>query len=325
MNLFAMTTRGRPLVGAALYSLLLPGCFTAQLDPALPGVFACTQRDDDCPSGLRCVNRLCEDEDAVPSLAVTNPEDEQLFITDAPDGPLGPPAAPLMLEVLVTGDLTLVSANSGADHEFGEGHVIVTVDGQQAALIDSGSIETPRPVMVEVDNVPGPHRITTRAIRNDGVPYDNDEAVGARLFWIESELALGMRPFVAVKTPWPGSTFPLSDAPVEVEIATLNFDMLPPGQGRSEGQGHAHVYYDTRIGECVDDPACDGTYLAVVGNPPVTTFELPQSGARSVELGVALRHVGHDLYRIPFDCDPIIDLDLCRPVVESITINRADD
>lgn len=324
MNLFVSMTTRRTLVGTALCSLLLPGCYTAQLDEALPGVFACTQIDDDCPSGLRCVNFTCEDEDAVPSLAVTNPEDEQLFITNALDVPVGPPPPPLELEVLVTGDLTLVAANSGADHEFGEGHVVVTVDGQRAALIDSGSIDTPRPVPVEVDNVPGPHRITTQAIRNDGVPYDNEEAVGSRLFWIESELARGVRPFVAIKAPWPGSTFQLSDTPIEVEIATLNFDMLVPGQGRSDGEGHAHVYYDTRIDDCVEDVACDGAYLAVVGDPPVTTFDLPESTARSVELGVALRHIGHELYRFPFDCDPATD-PVCRPVVESITINRADN
>lgn len=319
-----MSLINRTLAGFALVALGLPACYSAELDPTLGGVFACSQAADDCPSGLTCVNGACEKEDQLPVVVVTNPEDEELFVTNAPDVPMGPMAPPFELEVRIQGELELVAANSGAEHVFGQGHVVVYIDEVEQAVIDSGDISTPTAVTVEVDNQAGPHRITALAMRNDGEPYDNADATGGRLIWVESELIEGVRPFVAIKSPWPGSTVPLETTSVDVEIATLNFTMVAPGQGEVEEQGHAHIYYDKAFPDCLADDDCDKDYIAVAGDPPTVTASLPESSAQSIDLTAVLRQVGHDQYRFPFGCDPIIDGGLCQPVFDTIEINRAD-
>ena len=194
------------IAGISLGALLLGGCYTTDLDPGLGSVFACTQVEANCPSGLSCVNGVCESSEGVPRVLVTNPEDEQRFVTATPDIPIGPPPDPLTIEIRIQGELDLVEFDPDQAHVFGEGHVVVTVDGAQQAIIDTGSIDNPTAVTIDIDNQAGPHRITAQAVRNDGVPYDNPESTGTRLIWIESEAVEGLRPFVAIKSPWPGTT-----------------------------------------------------------------------------------------------------------------------
>lgn len=322
--------RKAPLfVLAALGSVLGSGCYTAQLDPDLVGLFACDRDDEDagCPPGQACVNERCEDADAVPSLVVLNPEDEAHVtgpVLEVPmSGPLGPP---IMLDLGLRGSLQLVPRDEQADHELGQGYIVVIIDGQEQRTIDRGSVAAPMAVPIEVTPVAGPHRIVLQAHRNDGIPYDNPEATATRLFWLENELTEGSRPYVAIKSPWPG-TVVAADADVQVEVAALNFELLDPGGARQERQGHAHVFYDQRFPECGQDPTCDELYLGVTDAAGLTEpFELPPSSAPTSTLTAGLRHNDHTSYGFPMGCDPTTGPpDLCQPIFETIELRRAED
>jgi len=324
-----MTSMSRcfaPLTGLALVSLFSAGCFSTDLDPNLGGVFVCESSDaDSCPSTLICVNQRCETAQAVPTLSVLGPEDNEILETTALDVPVGPPADPFELTIRIQGTLDLVSANSGSDHEFGEGHVAVFVDGEEQLIVDNGSISAAASIDIEVENTPGAHRIALQARRNDGTAYDNPEARATRLFWLESELTSGQRPFVAIKTPWPGDDFPLEQTTIDIEVATLNFDLEGTGSGEKEGSGHAHIYYDVELPECVRDTSCDGSYLGVASDSPTTTILAPASQALNTTITAVLRHVGHAPYGIPFECDPRVDMPPCVPVFDEIEISRVDN
>lgn len=313
-------------VGVGLTSLLLAGCYATEVDPTLTSVFACNQKDDDCPNAQRCVNHRCEDEEIVPRITITEPEDEFRF-NDAPLPVPGMPPPRRQLVMQFSGELELVAADSGAEHVFGEGHVVISIDGEEQAIVDSGNIGTPLPLMVDVAHQPGPHRITAQAMRNDGTPYDNPQATGTRLFWIQSELVEARRPFVAIKSPWPGSSVQLDDTTVDVELSTINFDMRAPldDAENADGVGHAHIYYDQLFPDCLMDPLCDGGYIGVVGESLVVPAPLPESAPQAITLTAVLRQIGHDPYRFPFGCEPVLDDPVvCEPVTDTITINRAD-
>jgi hypothetical protein len=312
---------------AALVIPLAGGCYSAQVDPDLGGAFVCGGAEQaECPGSLVCVNERCEDADLVPALMVLDPEDEQSFTRDDILD-MVMPGAGIDLEIRIQGSIELISASAGADHAFGEGHVKVLVDGMEQATVDSGSIDSSTPVMVRVPAVAGPHRILLQAHRNDGVAYDNPEATAMRLFWFES--AAMRRPFVAIKSPVPGAAFDLDDQTIDVELATLHFTLVEPGGARQAEHGHAHVYYDTRVEfpECVRDPGCDSSYLAVVGASGSTELGLPESDAGSDILSIVARNVDHSPYGQPFDCDPTVPgpLDLCSPVFDSIEIVRVEE
>lgn len=333
MNIFSKPSSASfLLLGAALVG----GCYSAQLDPDVAGVFVCGDGDDDepdatCPASQLCVNERCEDADDVPVLSVIDPEDEKsISRVDVLDGFLmGPGPAPLLdLSIRIQGSLELVSASSGRDPTFGEGHVIVFIDGQEQETVDTGSIGASTPVMVRVPAIAGPHRIMLQAYRNDGVAYDNPEATATRLFWLGSDVI--RRPFVAVKSPWPGTVFGPEDQLIEVVMASSpEVELDDPGAGTQEGKGHVHVYYDARpmLPECVQDPGCDSGYLGVAGASKIAEITLPMSGAQSTTLTGVLRNMDHSAYGVPFDCDPAQPgpLDVCSPVFETIEILRVAD
>jgi hypothetical protein len=311
---------------------LASGCFTAQLDPDLGGAFACGDSDEEepCPGSLTCVNGRCEDADEVPVLAVLAPEDEEsVERDDVIDVTMGmvPPPGIVELEIRIQGSLELVAAASGATPVLGQGHVKVFIDGVEQQTIDSGSIGASTPVMVSVPLVSGPHRILLQAYRNDGEPYDNPEATATRLFWFENEFS--RRPFVAIKSPWPGSVFDVDDGEVEVVLAvTPPFRLVEPGGMHVEDQGHAHIYYDTLMPypDCVHNAGCDSGYIGVVGGSSSVVLDLPEDEEGSRSITAVLRHVDHLPYGIPFGCDPTTPgpLELCSPVFDSVDVVRVD-
>jgi hypothetical protein len=309
------------------------GCYTAQLDPDLAGVFACGDPDEEepCPAALSCVNDRCEDADEVPTLAVLSPEDEESLVRDdVIDVMVGMQPVPglVELEMRVQGSLELVSIGAGADHAFGQGHVKVFVDGMEQRTIDSGSIDASTPVMVQVPLVSGPHRLHLQAYRNDGEPYDNPEATATRLFWFENEFS--RRPFLAIKSPWPGSVFDVDDRELEVVLAvTPPLQLVEPGGTNIENRGHAHVYYETPMPypECVLNGGCDGGYIGVVGGAGSQVIDLPEDEEGSGRLTAVLRNVDHSAYGLPFPCDPTVPgpLDVCSPVFDTIDLVRVAD
>ncbi|MEM7153443.1 MAG: hypothetical protein AAF799_11415 [Myxococcota bacterium] len=310
----------------ALASLFLTGCFTTELDPDLGGVFACTvtEGEDDCPAGLSCVNERCEAIEDLPSLAIPNPEDEEPLSTPAVDF-VDNGGETIDITMTVQGQLNLVDSSSGADHVFGEGHIVVFVDGVENQIIDSGGVSAPQAITVQVDSTPGPHRLSVQARRNDGIDYDNEGSLATRLFWLESDSSVSPRPFVAIKTPWPGTTYGLDATATEVTIATLNFDQVVPGDTAIEGSGHSHIYYEDEFPACVDDALCDGGYITVFpAFDDITVASeglLPSSSEGTATLTAVLRNINHGLYAIPFGCERGVDDD-CEPVLETITLNR---
>lgn len=318
--------------------LLGSGCYTAQLDPDLGGVFSCESDQDDggddeaCPSGQACVNERCEDAEAVPALFVLNPEDEDSVIRDDVIDMLmmgQMPGAPLELTINIQGSLELVPASAEAEPVFGQGHVRVTIDGNDegATTIDTGSIDGSTQVTVSVPPLAGPHRIVLQAFRNDGVAYDNPEATATRLFWLENTVA--RRPFVAIKSPWPGTRFGRDRETIDIELATNEpaFVFVDPASDRQAGRGHGHVHYGAMFPRCVEETECDEGYLGVVGASLEGSILLPESFEQDATLSVVLRHIDHTPYGIPFECDPTQPgpINPCMAVFETIEIRRGDE
>lgn len=324
--------RTRLLGQALLCAWLGSGCYVAEVDPDAGGVFACGAANESlCPGALVCVNDRCEDADLVPSLQILAPEDEAVVENDRVvelGMPGVMPGAPVEIVVNIQGTLALVSASGGAEHAFGEGHVKVLVDDVEQATIDEGAIDGSTPVTVQVPSTAGAHRILAQAYRNDGEPYDNAESTATRLFWLTSPLI--ERPFVAIKSPWPGTLLDVDSQEVEVEIATLRFTIELPGETPEAGHGHAHIYYDTPIPqpECVRDPACDDDYLGVITqpDPAIGTFTMPMATAGSGTLSVVLRDIDHSPYGLPFGCEPTMDgpMSLCGVVFDQVDVVRVD-
>lgn len=322
--------RGR-MLGPALVALAMAGgCFTAKIDPDLGGVFVCGEDENDgtCPSSLVCVNARCEDADLVPSLALTGPEDEEVIARqDVLDmGMLmGPMPGMIDVDVRVRGSLQLVSASAGADPTFGEGHVRISIDGNEPVTIDEGSINMPQLVTMQVRGVAGAHRIVAQAFRNDGEPYDNPEATATRLFWLKNDLI--DRPMVAIKSPWPGTVFTVDDQTIDVELATIGFDLSPPGEAPQERKGHAHLYYDDRVRypDCVFEEDCRESYLELADGLP-DPLKLPESMAEGAVITAVLANGDHTTYGFPFPCDPTVPgpLELCTPVFDAVDIVRVE-
>lgn len=322
-------------LGVAMLGLAAAGgCFTAQLEPDLVGVFVCDEDADEddaaCPSSLVCVNERCEDPDLVPSLLLTGPEDEEVIErSQVIEGgmPMGGMPGMIDIDVRIRGSLQLVSASAGADPTFGEGHVRISIDGGEPVTIEEGSINTPQLVTIPVLGVAGAHRIVAQAFRNDGEPYDNPEAMATRLFWLKSDLI--DRPMVAIKSPWPGTVFSADDQKIDVEIATIGFDVIPPDGASLERRGHAHLYYDDRVRypECVLDEDCRESYLDLADGPP-DPLELPMAMEGSAVLTAVLANGDHTTYGFPFPCDPTLPLgpgDLCSPVFDAVEIVRVEE
>lgn len=302
---------------AALPFLLSVGCFTTDLDPTAAGVFACNDDPDGaCPDDQMCVNGRCEVGD-LPDISVQFPENEQNI-------GLGGVAigGRQTIEINLTTTLDLVP--EGGDHVFGEGHLEVSADGQAPVIVTTGAGIVN--VELDLDNIIGAHRISVRAIRNDGTRYDHPEATENRLFWISDSQT---RPLVGIKSPWPGEEFPLDTTEIEVEAAVFGGFLLQaanPDGGSSVLTGHVHIYYAQAIESCIVDPDCDKDYLATIVAPTtlgatsgIAPLTIPDSGAGTFPLSVVLRNIDHSLYLHDATPDEVGDE---VPVLDEITIVR---
>lgn len=291
------------------------GCFTTDLDPGQGGAFACSDEPGgECPDGLSCVNDRCEVDEDLPVVAIGFPEDgEDVFLGEGIE--IG---GTQTIGITVQGTLVLVPP--GGDHVFGEGHLEISADGAAPVIVTSGAGNLA--IDLPFANTVGAHRISVRAIRNDGTPYDHEDGKDNRLFWMSD--GLGTTPLVGLKSPWPGSEFPLDATEIEIEVAVLNFGLQAVMENGlpQVGVGHIHVFYAEDTASCVLDPECDKGYLtpAIIGLDPPGVVTLPSSGAGSFPLGLALRNVNHSLYL--FDPTPDEGPEDARPVVDEITVVR---
>ncbi len=317
----------------SLQALALGACYNTTLDPDLTGVFACTVDDEtSCPTGQTCINERCEDIDAVPTLTIINPEEGDKELTDALDyEEPGPDATPVMVNLSFQGsNLDLVTPSTAADPEFGLGYVAIYVDGAEAATLEAGNIAERNTVMLELSPEPGAHRIAIRAHRNDGVAYDNAEAFATRLIWFENRITEGERPFVAIRSPWPGTTFDLEDQQIEVQVMTLNFTLEASDASRhEEKRGHAHIYYEDTFPSCSEDEICDDGYIGVAaaaaGAEKFSRGDilLPASGADGTSLTAVLRNIDHRIYEHPYECE-LTAPDTCNLIFDEIEILRTE-
>lgn len=244
--------------------LVLPACLEQQLDDAEPGLFACEDASD-CEDDEFCVVGRCE-ADAPPTLQIRDPE--QFEVVASAEGV----GATMRLSVTIGGrDLRLVEPNTSGEVSGGEGYVEVSLDGDVVGELTSGSLAGG--VLTQIDDFvaePGPHRISVRALRADGTPFDNEEAQAVSLIWVDDG-----RPQVGIVRPLSGSSFDIGESTIEVEVATLNFSLVPAIATRPEPHGHAHIHYDDAFPACVDDPMCDCCYIAIASPG---TADIPQQG-----------------------------------------------
>ncbi len=295
--------------------LLLPlmsACYSAELDPAIEGVFACEITDAenpdlDCPGSLVCDGRVCVSE--VPTITIVSPEDVDFgqSFTD-----------PANVSIRFSG--TGLTLGTDADNPT-EGFVRLTMD-DQSVDISSGTLTGGITVtQLEVSSDPGGHRISAQAFRADGTPFTNASALDTRLFWIDDG-----NPHVAITRPWPGQEFNLETPLVDFEIAVLNFELSVSDTEPEPGFGHAHVYYDSEFPfpACAGDADCDNAYIAVVAPSPGegdlritdTAAALPLSPEATATITAVLRENDHAPFSKAAEGE---DLQL---VLDEITINR---
>ena len=240
---------------AAVLSICLAwsGCYSGEFDPELDGIYACVSQDE-CPDGFRCSDAVCQD-DRGPALVIQGPEKLQIFDNDD-----------LRRELTITvRGAGLSLAEPGGSHVKGQGYIELRIDGEEeTAIIDSGFVESSIAVGgLEWPKRPGIHRIEAIARRNDGRAYDNPSARVQSAFWIDDG-----RPHVAIIAPLPGVAIANGEA-VDVEIQTINFDLVEPGHAPETGvSGHAHLFVNKVIPACLEEePTCNGGYVAVLFPP----------------------------------------------------------
>lgn len=282
----------------SLVSLAIAGCLTNTPDPTLGGIYACVE-DIDCPETLSCLQQVCEAIE-LPKLNIVNPEDEEEY-------PFGSAHTDILT---VSGtNLTLRGLAASSAAVPGEGHVIVFVDEEQVAVIDSGDLSAGVQVSIEIPDTPGAHRIRVQARLNDGTDYDNETASDRTLVWVDDG-----REHVALLKPWPGDVFGLDSQLIEAEVATLGgISIGAPNTGTQ----HVHIYYDALFPACLTDPACDAGYNGVVpsNDDSFGPVLLPASAAGMVTLTAVVAEFDHTTY---------VD-DMGDRVFSQIQILRSDD
>ena len=157
------------------FLLGMTACLTNVPDPAVGGIYACEVQED-CPGSLNCLAKVCEAIE-LPSLTIANPEEEKPYAFN------GEPLETLNIRATNFVLRPLAESNEAVP---GEGHVVVFLDGEEIATIDSGDLTGG--VLMEIQipvTVPGGHRIHAQARFNDGTNYDNPEAVARRLVWVD--------------------------------------------------------------------------------------------------------------------------------------------
>ncbi len=305
------------------------GCFSTELDSAAVNAFACGKDAGDapCPDDQTCSLGRCRDTDAIPRLTIDAPTDGEsiAFAADVGD------TFDTVLQFAVGGEFELVDPDSKSEHVFGEGHIVVSVDGTPLPPLTSGIVGGGREVGISIPNTVGVHRISVELRRNDGERYDHGDAVVRNLFWMSDGT-----PRVAVTRPWPGETFSLDEQIVDVEVGVVDFEIVNAGVAAMMRQGHVHVHYDDPFPECPErNDGCDGGYIVIADSPTDETgrFAVPnesiiarlpdEASPRQVEVTAILRHIDHKAYRLPDEGDDVVfPPDEGDTIFDTITIER---
>jgi hypothetical protein len=309
---------------AALAGLGLGGCFTAEFDPTLTGVFACDS-DDDCDADQTCaIDELCRDRASLPFVDVAFP------VTLANRTLELSTDAAIVPQISLKLDGTLELAEPGGDNVFGEGHIAVLVDDLEPLLFDSISLSS-FSQDIPIPNEAGAHRLAVELRQNDSTPYGG----GARqtlIVWVDETDSVVPR--VVIVRPWPGTPFqPDVDGNAEVEVETFEFTanaIVDEGSG----DGHVHVYTTGIVPDCAaEEPATAAAcnigvpnYTALVDDDdPTTPLEgalgVPDTGSQTVEFGAILMNRNHCPF-IPGSDNPDACVATSSPVFDVVSALR---
>lgn len=237
-------------VGLALAGLGLGGCFSADFDADLSGVYYC-QSDSDCESAERCDLFRCVNDEG-PQLEIRGPEEDG----DAVD--FGMPSLNLTLR---GSGIELVE---GSQRVEGEGFLRVSIDGEVVGdRIVGGDLEE-SPGLAEAVDISGlaagAHRIRVQAFYSDESPYENPGATAERLFFLDDGQV-----HVAILEPAPGSQHRVGET-MMLRVRAINFtwkdgegdvdctqaDVEAGSCNMSLDEGHSHVYTLDNYPECLD-------------------------------------------------------------------------
>lgn len=228
-------------------AVLATGCFAADLDTDVSGVFVC-EVDMECPLGQGCIDNLCRDyeEQVGPSVEILDPP--MLGVFD-------PGTASIPVSVRGS-NLELSAVDSDGPSV---GYIEVYLDGVLVDAITEGSLEDGVQLQgLNAPEEPGLHHIVLAARHLDGERFENDESEAHIAFWIDNG-----EEQVGILRPAPGSRVQLGTDQLEVEIAALNFTFVNPGFiGPSETErsheGYVHLFVDADVPGCL--PECNFDY-----------------------------------------------------------------
>lgn len=305
-------TRAYAAIGAL--ALLSSGCFSAELDPDLSGVFVC-ESEDECSGDQVCVLQRCTAPDDLPRVELLSPTE------NIPQADFASANGALQLEVSTNLELQAASLEG----ESGVGFIEVTANGKTQRIESEDDLTV---TILFEDTAATPLRLAVQAFAEEGKPYPNPEARVQEVLFIDDG-----REQVALVEPWPNQRLALAQGSANFTIKTVNFELMPPGGGLVEGQGHAHLYQvegaDASLPEaCLIDTGCadrNDLYqlLAPVEGPTDTATAglmlrpVSQPGPQSIV--VTLQQNNHELFLM----DPPGPLDRA-PVLDSITIQRGN-
>lgn len=298
------------VLGLSLLALCLSGCLTNVPDPELGGVYACVTQED-CPATLSCLQQVCEAIE-LPQVEILSPEDGRPF-------PFGEQHE-LILSIAAT-NLVLRPLAESNQAVPGEGHLVVFVDEELVATVDTGDLSGGVQMPIEVDDVGGAHRIRVQARLNDGTNYDNEGANARNIIWIDDGLQ-----HIALRKPWPGDKFTLDSQLIQAEVAVMDNSEITIGPPNT-GVQHVHVFYDQTFPDCIEDSLCFQSYTGIVPNDDDSfgPLALPAAGAGEATLTAVVMQFDHTEYTYIAEDDP----DPMNPtplfVFSSIDILRTND
>ena len=250
-----------------------------------------------------CLVEQCSD-GGIPTLKIESPSNEE-------SASWTPGGATTQLSVTIQVDnFQIVDPAIDPTNVRGAGQVVLTIDGVVATTISEGNAKAGVTVTIPADATPGGHRLAAHLQLSDGTMYDNVEASKRRFFWFADS-----QPRVAITNPWPGDSFSLGQQPVEVSVATVNFQLAPASVDSAPGAvGIVHTFINSDFPTCGEDPDCAADYTGVIAPPNNDTWALaavliPKATAdTSTILITQLAHTDHVPYcgeEGPATCDAI--------------------
>jgi len=244
-----------PKVAYPLVGLLgLAGCYSAELDPEVAGVYVC-EADIDCALGQVCGGGVCrpEGEPLGPALEVTDPPLLHVF-----------PQGSSNLPISIGGShLQLTSQESEV---LDAGYIEVYVDGALVDAVTDGDLEEGIDLdALAMPQTGGLHHLVISARHLDGQRFDNPESEAHLAFWVDDGAE-----HVGILSPAPAARVEQDLREVRVEVAALNFTFvnpgfLPPGQNIEPSLGYVHLFIDADVPGCL--PTCNYDYQTSIIPP----------------------------------------------------------